>query len=228
MCQKILVVEDEIELARATQAILRYNKYDATILCNGKEAVDNTRTNNYDLIIMDVMMPVMDGITALKQMRSTGINTPVILLTAKSQIDDKVEGLDAGANDYMTKPFDKKELLARIRAILRNKQNDEEVFSIGNVRFDKKSGEIANDTVSLKLKDEEMKIFELLAKNQERAIPAKELICKVIHDDNEEIYDKEKDEVAMGLYTSFIQDKLTALNANFKINRDEGYKIELF
>ncbi len=227
MCQKILVVEDEIELARATQAILKYNKYDATILCNGKEAVENTRTNNYDLIIMDIMMPVMDGITALKEMRKTGNNTPVILLTAKSQIDDKVDGLDAGANDYMTKPFDKKELLARIRAILRNKQTEEETFSIGNISIDKKLKEIINDPISLKLKDEELKIFELLAKNQERKIPSKELICKALHNENEELFDKEKDEAAMNLYTSFLQDKLVALDANFKINTENGYKIEL-
>ncbi len=120
MNPKILVVEDEKDLARAIRAILEFSKYSVTIAYNGQEALDEVKKQKFDVILMDVMMPIMDGITALKEMRKTGINTPIIMLTAKSQIDDKVEGLDSGAKDCLTKPFDKKKLLTRIRALTRN------------------------------------------------------------------------------------------------------------
>ena len=112
---KILLADDVEELAKAVGTILQYNNYEVDIVSNGKEALDKVKANVYDCIILDVMMPIMNGIEALKHMRKLNVKTPVILLTAKSLVDDKVEGLDSGANDYLTKPFEKKELLARIR-----------------------------------------------------------------------------------------------------------------
>ena len=151
MNPKILVVEDEKDLARAIRAILEFSKYSVTIAYNGQEALDEVKKQKFDVILMDVMMPIMDGITALKEMRKTGINTPIIMLTAKSQIDDKVEGLDSGANDYLTKPFDKKELLARIRALTRNSEEEKEKFVIGNITFSKENSELYNDKMVLKI-----------------------------------------------------------------------------
>ena len=119
MKEKILISEDEQELAKAVKTILSFSGYEVEVAYNGEEAINKVKKNVFDVIIMDIMMPIKDGIEALKEMREMGVHTPVILLTAKSQIDDKVEGLDAGANDYLTKPFDKKELLARIRAMIR-------------------------------------------------------------------------------------------------------------
>ena len=131
MGEKILLVEDEKELNNAISTILKLTGYIVSNEFNGKDALENTKTNQYDLIIMDVMMPIMDGITSLKEMKKIGVKTPVILLTAKSSTDDKVLGLDSGAEDYLTKPFETKELLARIRKILRKSQC--EIYDFKNI-----------------------------------------------------------------------------------------------
>ena len=148
MKEKILIAEDEVELSKAIGAILRFSNYEVTITNNGKDALDKALDEDFNIIIMDIMMPVMDGITALKEIRKNGINTPIILLTAKSQVDDKVEGLDSGANDYLTKPFDKKELLARIRALTRSRSEEIKKFKVGNVSFNKENSEISFKNVA--------------------------------------------------------------------------------
>ena len=117
---RLLLAEDEKSLSRAVKAILEKNNFSVDAVYDGVEALEYLESGNYDGVIMDVMMPKMDGITALKKLRAAGNMVPVLMLTAKSEIDDKVEGLDSGANDYLTKPFDTKELLARIRAMTRS------------------------------------------------------------------------------------------------------------
>ena len=163
---KILLADDEKDLSKAVGTILAYSNYDVDIVSNGKEALERINNTIYDLIILDIMMPVMDGIQALKEIRKNNIKTPVILLTAKSQVDDKVEGLDSGANDYLTKPFDKKELLARIRALTRIKEENEEKYEIGNIVFDKETSALSSDKASLHLNNKECEIMEFLVKNQ--------------------------------------------------------------
>ena len=118
---KLLLVEDEKALSKALVAILKHNNYSVDAVYNGLDALDYLDTGLYDGAIIDIMMPVMDGLTLLKTMRQKGINIPVIMLTAKSEVEDKVLGLDLGADDYLTKPFDTKELIARIRAMIRRK-----------------------------------------------------------------------------------------------------------
>ena len=118
---RILLVEDDRSLSRAVSTILQKNNYSVDCVENGQTALDYLEKDIYDAVIMDIMMPVMDGITALKNLRKRGSNIPVLMLTAKTEIDDKVEGLDNGANDYLTKPFDTRELLARIRVMMRRK-----------------------------------------------------------------------------------------------------------
>ena len=216
---KILLADDEKELSRAIATILKYSNYEVDIVFNGKEAIDKVKENIYDLIILDVMMPVMDGIQALKEMRKDNIKTPIMLLTAKAQIDDKVEGLDSGANDYLTKPFDKKELLARIRALTREQEENKEKYKIGNITFDKETSEISNKNTSLHLNNKECEIMEFLVKNQERNITKKELKKRIWVKEN-------KDENIVTMYIAYLQEKFLALGANIKINDKNGYVLE--
>ncbi len=218
MKEKILVADDEMELARAIGMILKYSNYEVDIVENGKQAVEKTNKNMYDVIILDVMMPIMDGIQALKTMRKNNVKTPIILLTAKSQVDDKVEGLDSGANDYLTKPFDKKELLARIRALTRVKEESKEKYEIGNIIFDKENSEISNEKAALHLNSKECEVMEFLVKSQERRINKEELSKKIWKDENN------SENVVM--YISYLQNKFSALGANIEIKDKDGYVLE--
>lgn len=216
---KILLADDEKELSRAVATILRYSNYEVDTVYNGKEAIEKVNENVYDVIILDIMMPIIDGLQALKEIRKNNIKTPIILLTAKSQVDDKVEGLDLGANDYLTKPFDKKELLARIRVLIREKEENEEKYKIGNIIFDKETSEISTSKASLHLNNKECEIMEFLVKNQERNVSKKEL--------KKRIWVKEKnDENIVTMYISYLQEKFLALGANVKINDKNGYVLE--
>ena len=216
---KILLADDEKELSRAVATILRYSNYEVDTVYNGKEAIEKVNENVYDVIILDIMMPITDGLQALKEIRKNNIKTSIILLTAKSQVDDKVEGLDSGANDYLTKPFDKKELLARIRVLTREKEENEEKYKIGNIIFDKETSEISTSKASLHLNNKECEIMEFLVKNQERNISKKEL--------KKRIWVKEKnDENIVTMYISYLQEKFLALGANVKINDKNGYVLE--
>ena len=219
MKERILIADDEKELARAVGMILKYSNYEVDIVENGKQALEKANENDYDVIILDVMMPVMDGIEALKEMRKNNIKTPIMLLTAKAQIDDKVEGLDSGANDYLTKPFDKKELLARIRALTREQEENKEKYKIGNITFNKETSEISNQNTSLHLNNKECEIMEFLVKNQERNITKKELKKRIWVKEN-------KDENIVTMYIAYLQEKFLALGANIKINDKNGYVLE--
>lgn len=219
MKEKILMAEDEKELNRALKTILEFSGYEVKTTFNGKEAVEATQNDSFDLIILDVMMPVMDGFEAVRKMRESGINTPIIMLTAKSTIDDKVEGLDNGANDYLTKPFDKKELLARIRAHIRSGQEKKEKFHIGNIVFNKEDSEISSNKASFRLNSKECEIMEILVKNKGRNITPNELSKKIWQSD-------ELQEGAINMYISYLQDKFEALDANVKIKDENGYFLE--
>ena len=219
MKEKILIAEDEKELAKAIKIILEYNNYEVTVTNNGAEALQKTDEDSFSCIILDIMMPVMNGIDALKEMRENGVNTPIILLTVKSQVDDKVEGLDAGANDYLTKPFNKDELLARIRAQTRVIEEKKEKYKIGNILFNKENSEISNNNVAFRLTNKECEIMEILAKNQDRRISAKEL--------NKKIWQNERYKSnAVPMYISYLQEKFVALDANVQINEKNGYTIK--
>lgn len=219
MKEKILLAEDEKELAKAVKAILNFSNYDVDVVYNGKDALESVKKTTFDIIIMDIMMPVMDGIEALKEMRKIGVHTPVILLTAKSQIDDKVEGLDSGANDYLTKPFDKKELLARIRALIRVNDEKKQKFDIGNILFNKETGELSNNKASLHLNDKECSILEILVRNQENPITAREF-GKIIWNSEESATN------SVPMYISYLENKFSALEANVTINNKNGYILE--
>ena len=219
MKEKILIAEDEIELAKAVKTILSFNDYDVTVAYNGEEAVNSVKQSVFDVIIMDIMMPIKDGIEALKEMREMGVHTPVILLTAKSQIDDKVEGLDAGANDYLTKPFDKKELLARIRAVIRTNNEKKQIYNVGNIFFNRGTSELSSSKAVFHLNNKESDILEILIKNQQKVLSANELE-RIVWDS------EEKASNGIPMYISYLQNKFSALDANVIINNKNGYKLE--
>ena len=220
MKDRILLADDEKDLARATKMILEFSGYEVDVAYNGKEALEKAGEKNYDVIILDIMMPIMDGIEALKEIRKSNIEVPIILLTAKAGIDDKVEGLDAGANDYLTKPFNKEELLARIRAHIRYKDDKEQKYKLGNITFDRETAEISNSKAVLHLSSKECELIEFLIKN-----PEKKVACSEIH---KKIWkDVDADEAIVPMYISYIQDKFSALDANVKINNENNeYMLE--
>ena len=216
---KILLADDVQELAKAVGAILEYNDYEVDIVYNGKDAFDKTKEEIYDCIILDVMMPLMNGFEVVSRIRKLNIKTPIILLTAKNMVDDKVEGLDLGANDYITKPFEKKELLARIRALTRIEEEHKEKYEIGNLIFNKESSQLSKDKTSLNLSKQECDIIEFFIKNPERKISKDELKKRIWT--NEQNSDN-----IVPMYMIFLQEKFNALNANIKINDIDGYKLE--
>lgn len=220
MKEKILLAEDEKDLSKAVKAILNYSGYEVELAYDGQEAISRVKNSQFDIIIMDIMMPVKDGIQTLKEMRGMGIKTPVILLTAKSQIDDKVEGLDSGANDYLTKPFDKKELLARIRALIRANNVSKQKYNIGNVFFNMETSELSSNKAVFHLNNKECDILEILVKNQQHPIPASEL-GKVVWQ-SEEVGTN-----SIPMYISYLQNKFKALEANVAINNIDGYKLDI-
>ncbi|WP_017414237.1 response regulator transcription factor [Clostridium tunisiense] len=221
---RILIVEDEVHLAEALTQILRKNNYTVDAVNDGEAGVDNALSNIYDLIILDIMLPKLDGISVLKEIRKEGLSTPVILLTAKGEISDKVLGLDSGADDYLPKPFATEELLARIRAIARRKG---EVAQDNTLRFG--DLQLAPDTLRLGCRDKEVKLIlkesellELLI-NRKKSTSSKELIIEKLWG-----FDSEVEHNHVEVYISFLRKKLNHLCSNVKITtvRGVGYILE--
>ena len=219
MKSRILLADDVEQLAEAVGEMLECNNYEVDIVYNGKDAFKKATKHSYDCIILDVMMPIMTGFEVVKNLRKLNIKTPIILLTAKCQVEDKVEGLDLGANDYLTKPFNKNELLARLRALTRTEEENKEKFQIGNVIFNKEKLQISKDTTSLNLNNKEGAILEYFMKNPNRRISGDELKQRIWNDE-------ECSENIVHMYMNYLQEKFTALNANVKINELNGYIIE--
>lgn len=220
---RILLAEDEISLSKALKAILTKNNYSVDAVYNGEEAVSYVLTGDYDVVIMDIMMPVMNGIDALKQIRAKGCNVPVIMLTAKSEIDDKVEGLDAGANDYLTKPFSSRELLARLRALTRNTAvTNDNILHVGNLTLDRGTFELYTPTGKYRLAGKEFQMIELLMATPGILISTERFMDKIWG------IDTDTDISVVWTYISFLRKKLTALDADVQIKatRNAGYSLE--
>ena len=220
---RILIVEDEKALSRVLVKIFEKNYYSVDAVYNGQEALDYIATGNYDIVLMDVMMPVMDGITALKRIRADGNQIPVLLLTAKSEADDKVMGLDSGANYYITKPFDTKELLAAVRAITRKEEQTDNRLHFGNITLDTSTYELASDTDSVKLTNKEFQMMEMFMSNPKILVSADTLMERIWG------YDSDSEINVVWAYISYLRKKLKNLNANFTIksSRNSGYSLEL-
>ena len=218
---KILLAEDEKELQKAEVTVLQISGYEVDAVNNGKEAVEAAKTNIYDCIILDIMMPVMDGIEALTAIRASGNVTPVILLTAKSEVDDRITGLDAGADDYLTKPFAMKELLARIRSMTRrNETYTPSTLSIGNVTLNVDQQEIAVEN-AIRLASKESKLMAFLIFNAGKEISTQEIFNHVWQGDPEADLD------IVWIYISYLRKKLESIDANIFIQGERNQSFTL-
>lgn len=221
---RILLAEDERSLSRAVVALLERSNYSVDAVFDGVEALEYLASGNYDALILDIMMPRLDGLSVLKRLREQGNPIPVLMLTAKSEIDDKVEGLDAGANDYLTKPFSTRELLARLRAITRSQMNQvSSKLRFGNVTLDQTSFELTGPDGSYRLANKEYQMMELLMGNPGQTIPAERFLEKIWG------YDTEAEMNVVWVYISYLRKKLSALKANVEIraSRNVGYRLEV-
>lgn len=220
---RLLLAEDEKELADALTVLLRHNNYSVDAVYNGEDALEYLRTGLYDGAILDIMMPKIDGITVLRTARAEGFSLPVLLLTARSETDDKVAGLDAGADDYLTKPFAIKELLARIRAMTRRSgENTSNVLAFGNVTLDRLTFEIHTPDGSVRLSNKEYQMLEMLMSNPGRVISTERFMEKIWG------YDTDTEQNVVWVYISYIRKKLAGIQADVKITavRNLGYVLE--
>ena len=220
---RILLAEDERSLSKALKAILTKSNYSVDCVFDGEEAVSYAMASEYDLVIMDIMMPKQDGISALKKIRSKGNSVPVLMLTAKAEIDDKVEGLDSGANDYLTKPFATKELLARIRVLTRQPQSaGDNILKFGNLTLDRGSFELSSPKGKYRLAGKEFQMMEMLMMNPGILISTEKFMDKIWG------IDSEADISTAWTYISYLRKKLTALEADVQIKavRNSGYTLE--
>ena len=220
---KILVVEDEEALADALSEILKRNKYSVDTVYDGEDGLDYGLTDIYDCIILDIMLPRMNGIDVLKCLRKRKISTPVLLLTAKSDTEDKINGLDSGADDYLTKPFISGELLARVRSLTRRKGEvvtDE--FTFGDIALNKSTFSLSKDGQFVKLSLKEYQIMELLIANPRQLIPKERFIEKIWGYESDVEYNN------VEVYISFLRKKLSVVGSSVTIKtaRGIGYFLE--
>ena len=221
---RLLYAEDERSLARAVSTILTKNNYSVDVVEDGESALDYLATENYDGAILDVMMPKLDGFEVLKRMRARGDNTPVLMLTAKSEIDDRVAGLDNGANDYLTKPFDTKELLARIRAMTRvTSVQPDKTIRFGKVSLDCAGYELSGPGGNCKLAGKEYQMMEMLMRNPQKLISTEAFMDRIWG------YDSEAELNIVWVYISMLRKKLKGIDADIEIKaqRGLGYYLEV-
>ena len=217
---RILLAEDERSLSRAVIALLEKNNYSADAVYDGQEALEYLEAGNYDALILDLMMPKMDGLTVLRTLREQGNPIPVLILTAKSEVDDKVLGLDTGANDYLTKPFSTQELMARIRAMTRSQTGGQVTsrLTFGNITLDQATFELASHAGSFRLANKEFQMMEMLMRNPRQIIPTERFLERIWG------YDSEVELSVVWVYISYLRKKLSALRSNIqiKVTRNAG------
>lgn len=220
---RILLAEDERSLSRALIAILKKNNYEADAVYDGAEAIAYLEAGNYDGAILDLMMPNVDGMAVIRRLREGGNAVPILVLSAKSEVDDKVQALDAGANDYLTKPFAAQELLARIRAMTRAQTPQvSSRMQLGNITLDRASFDLSSPSGSFRLANKEYQIMEMLISNPRRLISIDQFLDKIWGLNNE------VDVSVVWVYISYLRKKLAALKANveIKVSRGVGYSLE--
>ena len=220
---RLLLAEDELALSRAITAILKKNNCEVDAVYDGEAALDWLAANNYDGAVLDIMMPKLDGISVLRRVRAAGNDLPILLLTAKSEVDDKVTGLDAGANDYLTKPFAARELLARIRAMTRARsvQNTSQM-RMGNICLDRATFELSSPANSFRLTGKEFQMMELLLANPRHLISTEQFMERIWGQDSDAEIN------VVWVYISYLRKKLAALGADIQIKatRNAGYSLE--
>lgn len=221
---RILVVEDEVRLAATLQDLLELQGYSADVCHDGEAGLDNALTSIYDVIVLDVMLPKLNGFDVLRRLRAEGNATPVLMLTAKSETSDKVEGLDSGADYYLTKPFEPKELLACIRALSRRQPElrDTDSLTCGDLKLEQSSFTLYCGDRSVRLSRKEYDMMELLMLNQKLVITKENLLLKIWG------YESEAEDNNVEVYISFLRKKLEYLHSRVKIKtiRMVGYCLE--
>lgn len=221
---RILLAEDERSLSRAMMALLERNHYSADAVYDGEEALAYLECGNYDALILDLMMPKLDGLSVLRRLREGGNRIPVLILTAKSEVDDKVLGLDTGANDYLTKPFSTPELMARIRAMTRSQTTQATSrLTFGNITLDQTTFELSSPSSSVRLTNKEFQMMELLMRNPRQRISPERFLERIWG------YDSDVELNVVWVYLSYLRKKLAALQANVQIKafRNAGYALEV-
>lgn len=222
---RILVIEDEVHLAEALVQLLKKNNYTVDNVYDGEDGLDFAMSNIYDVIVLDLMLPKMDGITVMKQLRRNGNDTPVIMLTAKSEISDKVKGLDSGADDYLAKPFNTDELLARIRALGRRRGETAQTsnaLSFGDIELDTSTLTLTSREKEINLTLKESELLEYLMRNK-NAVLSKEMIIEKLWG-----FDSEAEANHVEVYISFIRKKLKYVCSSVQIVtvRGVGYSLK--
>ena len=220
---RILVADDEPEMTMVLEALLKREHYSVDVVHNGQDALDYGLAENYDCIVLDIMMPRLDGIQVLQALRAKNIATPVLLLTAKSQIEDRVTGLDSGADDYLPKPFDNREFTARVRALTRRgAEYTPSILTVGNVTLDCSNFELKCGSSCIRLGNKEFQILELLMRQKGRLISTEQFMEHIWgYDSNAEIN-------VVWAYISYLRRKLEAVGGNVRITarRGRGYLLE--
>ena len=220
---RILVAEDESSIARALKALLEKNKYTVDVVDNGTDALAYITSSPYDALVLDIMMPGMDGIQVLRSARAQGVATPALFLTAKSQVEDRVAGLDAGADDYLPKPFASAEFLARVRALTRRSSTYvPSVLTVGNVSLDCNQYDLSTPEGCIRLSNKEYQLMELFMRHPRQVFSSDHLMERIWQADSDAEID------VIWTYIGFLRKKLKQLNANVEIKtiRGAGYSLE--
>ena len=221
---RILIAEDETELAKGLKFLLEKNMFTVDIVHDGAEALSYFRCRDYDVVILDIMMPKIDGLEVLRQIREAGSGVPVLMLTAKAEIEDRVIGLEAGADDYLPKPFASPEFIARVRALSRrNTGYTEACLSFGNVKLDCNRYEMSCGGEMVRLNNKEFQLMELFMRNPRFVFSTAHLMDKIWGQDSE------ADISVVWTYVGFLRRKLKELEADIEIRTDRGagYFLEL-
>lgn len=218
---RILLAEDEKALSRALVKIFEANNYSIDAVYDGQEAMDYLDAGNYDVAVLDIMMPKADGIEVLRHLRKSGSELPVLMLTAKSEVEDKVLGLDSGANYYLTKPFEAKELLAAVRAITRPSSSAVSTLKYGNLTLDRSSFELSTPEASVKLANKEYQMMELLMAHPGNIVSIDTFMDHIWG------YDTDTESNVVWVYISYLRKKLDSVKSDvsIKANRNVGYSL---
>jgi len=221
----ILIIEDEYSLADAVAETLRNEKFNVCIKTNGEDGEDEALTENYDLVLLDVMLPGKNGFEILRYLRQEKIKTPIIMLTAKAEIDDKLNGLEHGADDYITKPFAMRELMARIKAVLKRTNDIEDTgyLEFGDLVLDLKNAKLKCNDNEIQISGKEIELLEQLLLNKNQILSKENLIERVWGYESETEYNN------VEVYITFIRRKLKLINSKVSIKavRGIGYRLEI-
>ena len=222
---RVLIIEDEVRLASTLQDLLDMNGYTADVCHDGESGLDNALSGIYDVVLLDVMLPKMDGFTVLRNLRSAGNAVPVLMLTARSELSDRVEGLDCGADYYLTKPFEPKELLACIRALTRRQPElrSSDTVEFGDLKLDKSAFTLSCGNRQLRLSRKEFDMMDLLMRNRDMVLTKETLLLKIWG------YESDAEDNNVEVYVSFLRKKLDHLRSKVKIKtiRMVGYCLEV-